>query len=168
MAGDRTMKRLIAECEAEPGYRCSLYSFLGGNTYRLFRNLEIRDVRLAYAPPGSIGNYGGEVDNWMWPRHTGDFSLLRAYVGEDGKPAAYSPDNVPYQPEQFLVPSPEGVNEGDFVAAGQVLARMDTEGIDVALMVPGGVSGTGNAEADHILGGGFPAKYLKKVPLVKQ
>ena len=82
-------KRLVADCEAEPGYRCRLYSFLGGNAYRLFRNLEIQDVRLAYAPPGSVGNYGGEVDNWMWPRHTGDFAFYRAYVGRDGRPAPY-------------------------------------------------------------------------------
>src|SRR5690606_5134043 len=99
---DAIEKRLVAACEADAGYRCSLYSFLGGNDYRLFRNLEIRDVRLAYAPPGSIGNYGGEVDNWMWPRHTGDFAFYRAYVGPDGKPAAHSPDNVPYQPKHWL------------------------------------------------------------------
>ncbi|MGH8076545.1 MAG: S46 family peptidase, partial [Lysobacter sp.] len=73
-------KQLVAQCEAEAGFRCRLYSFAGGNTYRLFRNLEIKDVRLVYAPPGSIGNYGGEVDNWMWPRHTGDFTFYRAYV----------------------------------------------------------------------------------------
>src|SRR5690606_34181065 len=78
---DAVEKQLVSECEAEPGYRCSLYSFLGGNTYRLFRNLEIRDVRLVYAPPGGVGNFGGEVDNWMWPRHTGDFAFYRAYVG---------------------------------------------------------------------------------------
>lgn len=108
-------KKLVAECEAEPGYRCRLYSFLGGSTYRLFRNLEIRDVRLAYAPPGSIGNYGGEIDNWMWPRHTGDFAFYRAYVGRDGKPAAYSPDNVPYQPKVWLKFADKPLGAGDFV-----------------------------------------------------
>ena len=87
---DGIEKQLVSTCEAGGGYRCRLYSFAGGNTYRLFKNLEIRDVRLVYAPPGSIGNYGGEIDNWMWPRHTGDFSFYRAYVGKDGKPAAYS------------------------------------------------------------------------------
>ncbi len=86
---EKIEKQLVASCEREAGFRCRLYSFSGGNTYRLFRNLEIKDVRLVYAPPGSIGNYGGEVDNWMWPRHTGDFSFYRAYVGKDGKPAAY-------------------------------------------------------------------------------
>jgi len=111
-AGDDALKRTqaleafekaqVAACEAEAGYRCQLFSFAGGNTYRLFKNLEIKDVRLAYAPPGSVGKFGGDVDNWMWPRHTGDFSFYRAYVGKDGKPAAYSPDNVPYHPPAHL------------------------------------------------------------------
>lgn len=108
-------KRLVAECEAEPGYRCTVYSFFGGQTYRLFRQLEIRDVRLVYAPPRGIGNYGGEIDNWMWPRHTGDFSFYRAYVGPDGKPAPYSEDNVPYRPKQHLRLASEPLQAGDFV-----------------------------------------------------
>src|SRR5690606_5255299 len=89
---DAIEKQLVAACESEPGYRCRLYSFLGGNDYRLFKNMEISDVRLAYAPPGSIGAFGGDVDNWMWPRHTGDFAFYRAYVGKDGKPAPFSED----------------------------------------------------------------------------
>ncbi|ALN90339.1 peptidase S46 family protein [Lysobacter gummosus] len=108
-------KRLIASCEAEAGYGCELYSFFGGATYRLFRRIEIKDVRLVYAPPGSVGNYGGEVDNWMWPRHTGDFSFYRAYVGKDGKPAEYSKDNVPYQPKRYLKLADKPLGEGDFV-----------------------------------------------------
>jgi len=115
LALDAIEKRLVAECEADPGYRCRLYSFLGGNTYRLFRNLEIRDVRLVYAPPGSVGNYGGEIDNWMWPRHTGDFAFYRAYVGKDGKPAAFSADNVPYQPKRWLKIADKPLGAGDFV-----------------------------------------------------
>ena len=108
-------KAQIAACEAEEGFRCRLYSFSGGNTYRLFKNLEIRDVRLAYAPPGSVGKYGGDVDNWMWPRHTGDFAFYRAYVGKDGKPAAYSEDNVPYQPRHHLKFADQPLGAGDFV-----------------------------------------------------
>ncbi len=108
-------KKLVAQCEAEDGYRCSVASFMGGNTYRLFRNFEIIDIRLVYAPPGAIGNYGGEVDNWMWPRHTGDFSFMRAYVGKDGKPAAYSVDNVPYQPKHWLKFADKPLGVGDFV-----------------------------------------------------
>ena len=108
-------KKLVAECEADAGHRCRLYSFMGGNTYRLFKNIEIKDVRLAYAPPGSVGNYGGEIDNWMWPRHTGDFSFYRAYVGKDGKPAAYSKDNVPFVPKHWLKIADQPLREGDFV-----------------------------------------------------
>ncbi len=108
-------KTQVAQCEAEPGYRCQLFSFSGGNTYRLFKNLEIRDVRLAYAPPGSVGKFGGDIDNWMWPRHTGDFSFYRAYVGKDGKPAAYSKDNVPYQPKHWLKFADQPLGAGDFV-----------------------------------------------------
>ncbi|WP_411834341.1 S46 family peptidase [Pseudoxanthomonas mexicana] len=108
-------KAQVAACEAEAGFRCRLYSFSGGNTYRLFKNLEIRDVRLAYAPPSSIGKFGGDIDNWMWPRHTGDFAFYRAYVGKDGKPAAYSPDNVPYQPKRWLKFADRPLGAGDFV-----------------------------------------------------
>ena len=108
-------KQLIAACEADAGFRCRLYSFSGGNSYRLFRNMEIRDVRLAYAPPGSVGKFGGDVDNWMWPRHTGDFAFYRAYVGKDGKPAAYSPDNVPFKPRHWLKFADQPLGEGDFV-----------------------------------------------------
>jgi hypothetical protein len=108
-------KQLIAQCEAPGGYRCRVYSFMGGNNYRLFKNLEIKDVRLVYAPPGAIGNYGGEVDNWMWPRHTGDFSFYRAYVGKDGKPAAFSADNVPYRPRHWLKLADKPLGAGDFV-----------------------------------------------------
>lgn len=114
-ARDMVEKRLVAACEATPGYRCQLYSFFGGGTYRMFRNLEIRDVRLVYAPPGSIGNYGGEVDNWMWPRHTGDFSFYRAYVGRDGRPAAFSADNVPFRPKHWLKIADKPLAAGDFV-----------------------------------------------------
>ena len=108
-------KQLIAECEQGEGYRCTLYSFFSGQTYRLFRQVEIKDVRLVYAPPRAIGNYGGEIDNWMWPRHTGDFAFYRAYVGKDGKPAAYSEDNVPYEPNQHLKLAAQGLEKGDFV-----------------------------------------------------
>ncbi|HVI26353.1 MAG TPA: S46 family peptidase [Xanthomonadaceae bacterium] len=114
-AAEALEKQLVADCEAGGGYRCRVASFMGGNTWRLFRNLEIQDVRLVYAPPGAIGNYGGEVDNWMWPRHTGDFSFIRAYVGKDGKPAPYSPDNVPYQPKHWLKLADKDLDVGSFV-----------------------------------------------------
>jgi hypothetical protein len=106
-------KELIADCE-KAGLRCRLASMYGGLKYYLFRTLELRDVRLVYAPPRAIGEYGGEVDNWMWPRHTGDISFLRAYVGKDGKPADYSADNVPYKPERFLKVAQDHLRDGDF------------------------------------------------------
>ncbi len=116
-------KAQVAACEADAGYRCRLYSFSGGNAYRLFKNLEIRDVRLAYAPPGSVGNFGGDIDNWMWPRHTGDFSFYRAYVGKNGKPAAFSKDNVPYKPKRWLKFATKPLGEGDFVMVAGYTGR---------------------------------------------
>ncbi|WP_350432524.1 S46 family peptidase [Shewanella sp. H8] len=108
-------KSLVAECEKQDGYRCQVYSFHGGLEYYLVKQLEIRDVRLAYNPAASVGKYGGDIDNWMWPRHTGDFSFYRAYVSKDGKPADFSKDNVPYEPKSFLKVSAKGVSDGDFV-----------------------------------------------------
>ena len=113
---EKRLKALIAACEKDrPGIRCQVSGFFRGGQYMLIENLEIRDVRLVYAPTRSIGVYGGEIDNWAWPRHTGDFSFYRAYVGKDGKPADYAKDNVPYQPKHFLKVSDKGVKNGDFV-----------------------------------------------------
>jgi len=89
-------------------------SFFEGNRYYLFVTETFRDVRLVGAPPSSIGNFGKDTDNWMWPRHTGDFSLFRIYANKDNKPAAYSPDNIPYKPKRSLKISLSGVKEGDF------------------------------------------------------
>ncbi len=112
---EAAQKKLVAECEADGVYRCRVFSHFGGVQYRLFRQMEIRDVRIAYAPPEAIGKFGGDTDNWQWPRHTGDFAFYRAYVDPDGKPAPFSKDNVPYQPRRFLPIAKEGVAEGDFV-----------------------------------------------------
>ena len=113
-AVDTASKRIVAECEREAGIRCSVASMYYGSDFYRIRQLELQDLRLVYAPPRSIGNYGDEIDNFMWPRHTGDFTLLRAYVGKDGKPAAYSPDNVPYSPPSHLQVSSTGPKAGDF------------------------------------------------------
>ena len=118
-------KATTSACESEAGYRCRVYSFMGGNTYRLFKNIEIKDVRLAYAPPASVGKFGGDIDNWMWPRHTGDFSFYRAYVGKDGKPAAFSKDNVPYQPKHWLKMADKPLGAGDFVMVAGYPGRTD-------------------------------------------
>lgn len=116
-AVDMERSRMVDACEtANPGRSCQVAEFYNGHEYQLLRYLELLDVRLVYAPPSSIGNFGGEIDNWMWPRHTGDFSLLRAYVAPDGKPAAFAKDNVPYVPERHFELGPEGVEPGDFVA----------------------------------------------------
>ncbi|MCX7556610.1 S46 family peptidase [Xanthomonadaceae bacterium JHOS43] len=112
---DTAQKKLVAECEAEAGYRCRVFSHFGGVQYRLFRQFEIRDVRIAYAPPDAIGRFGGDIDNWQWPRQTGDFTFYRAYVGPDGKPAPYSKENVPYRPKHHLPMATAGVSDGDFV-----------------------------------------------------
>jgi hypothetical protein len=88
--------------------------FYDGNQYFAFITTIYRDVRLVGAPPESIGKFGSDTDNWVWPRHTGDFSLFRIYAGKDNKPADYSPDNVPYVPKHFLPVSMDGVSEGDF------------------------------------------------------
>ncbi|MBY6107484.1 S46 family peptidase [Ferrimonas balearica] len=112
---DGRTKALVAECEAEPNTRCDVYNFHHGAQYFLIKELEIKDVRLSYTPALSVGKYGGDIDNWMWPRHTGDFAFFRAYVGPDGKPAEYSEDNVPYTPKRFLKVSAAGLSDGDFV-----------------------------------------------------
>jgi hypothetical protein len=113
-AVDSATKAVVAECEAQPGNRCSVANMYYGTDFYLVRQLELQDIRLVYAPPEAIGNYGDEIDNFMWPRHSGDFTLLRAYVGKDGKPAAYSADNVPYAPPAHLQVSTDPVGAGDF------------------------------------------------------
>ncbi|MCB2204744.1 S46 family peptidase [bacterium] len=113
----RAKMRTIAT-DAENGREnisCEVSEMFPGKTYVLFTYRIIRDVRLVYVPPLSVGNYGGETDNWIWPRHTGDFSFLRAYVAPDGSTAAYSKDNVPFEPKRFIKVAPEGVSKDDFV-----------------------------------------------------
>nr|WP_298411431.1 S46 family peptidase [Janthinobacterium sp.] len=112
-AVEKRVKDLIAECETDKMYRCSVPAFHRGLEYYRIRQMMIRDVRLVYAPSDKIGNFGGDIDNYEWPRHTGDYSFLRAYVGKDGRPADPSPDNVPYQSKDFLVVSAEGLKAGD-------------------------------------------------------
>ncbi len=112
---EQRIKALIADCEKDKAYRCSVPAFHRGLEYYRVRQLMIRDVRLVYAPSDKIGNFGGEVDNFEWPRHTGDFAFLRAYVGPDGKPADPSPNNVPYKSRDFLAVSAAGVNNGDAI-----------------------------------------------------
>jgi hypothetical protein len=107
-------KERTAACEKD-GSRCRIASYFGGLRWFEIKQLEIRDVRLVYAPAKGIGNFGGETDNWRWPRHTGDFSFYRAYVGPDGKSATFSKDNVPYRPKHWLKVAAKGASPGDLV-----------------------------------------------------
>ena len=107
--------RLVREStDASKGLRADVEALFYGNQYYLFVFKVFRDVRLVGAPPSSIGKFGGDTDNWMWPRHTGDFSIFRVYADKDNNPADYSPDNVPYRPKKFFKISRAGVQEGDF------------------------------------------------------
>lgn len=109
-------KQIVAECEkGRKGMRCVVGSYFGGAQYTLIEQLEIRDVRLVYAPSEGIGNFGGEIDNWRWPRHGGDFAMFRAYVGPDGKPADFAKENVPYKPPHHLKLASKPLREGDLV-----------------------------------------------------
>lgn len=105
---------LQKEAVAGTHYESEIKSFYFGREYYLFVYEVFHDVRLVGAPPEAIGRFGGDTDNWMWPRHTGDFSLFRIYAGKDNNPAPYSPDNVPYKPKKHLSISVSGVKEGDF------------------------------------------------------
>ncbi len=102
---EATQKKLVAECEKQPGTRCTFAAFDGGLFFTLTEFTELTDVRMVYAPPAAVGDFGGEIDNWMWPRHSGDFALVRVY--QEGKP---------YQPKYFFPLSKDGVKEGDAVA----------------------------------------------------
>ena len=110
----QTIAALVADGErSEPNTKCSVASFLEGKEYHLYYRTQIRDVRLVYAPPRAIGEFGGETDNWEWPRHTGDFSFFRAYVAPDGSVRDHDDTNVPYRAEHWLRVSTDGVQQGD-------------------------------------------------------
>jgi len=111
---EQASKQIVAACEADGSLRCSVANMYYGTDFYRIAQVELQDVRLVYAPPRAIGNYGDEIDNFMWPRHTGDFTLLRAYVGADGKPAPYSQDNVPYANPAHLSLAADGPREGDY------------------------------------------------------
>ena len=112
---DANKQALIAQLEVKyPGMIVTIPGFFGGNQFFAFIYEEYTDVRLVGTPPSSIGKFGGDTDNWMWPRHTGDFSVFRVYAGKDNRPAEYSEDNVPYKAEKWLDVSLDGIEEGDF------------------------------------------------------
>ena len=112
---EKNSAKLVEEAVAEgKGLRASVEPLFYGNKYYMFVFRRYTDVRLVGAPPSSIGKFGGDTDNWMWPRHTGDFSIFRVYADKDNNPAAYSEDNVPYKPKKYFHIAAGGVKEGDF------------------------------------------------------
>jgi hypothetical protein len=108
------IENIVKQAVEGTGYKASVRPFFMGNQYFLFVNETFRDVRLVGAPPSSIGKFGGDTDNWIWPRHTGDFSLFRVYADTNNQPADYSVDNVPYKPAYYFPISLKGIKEGDF------------------------------------------------------
>jgi hypothetical protein len=111
---EKICKSIEKEAVTGTHYKASIKPFYYGNQYYMFITEVFKDIRLVGAPPSNIGKFGGDSDNWMWPRHTGDFSIFRVYVGKDNKPAEYSADNVPYQPKKHLEISLKGAEKNDF------------------------------------------------------
>jgi hypothetical protein len=111
---DKNINALRGSVKKESYQGVTIRGFFENNQYFLFITETYTDVRLVGAPPSAIGNFGKDTDNWMWPRHTGDFSIFRIYAGKDNKPADYSPDNIPYTPKKALTISLNGVKQGDF------------------------------------------------------
>ncbi|WP_430300591.1 S46 family peptidase [Rapidithrix thailandica] len=130
-------KQIEKEAQESERYEASVKGFFDGNEYYLFVYETFNDVRLVGAPPESIGKYGGDTDNWMWPRHTGDFAMFRIYTDKDGKPAEYSKDNVPYAPKKYLPVSLEGYNRGDYAMVmgfpGSTDRYLTSYGVDLAI-----------------------------------
>ena len=116
-------------------YEAVIKPFFYGNQYFMFINEVFPDIRLVGTPPESIGKFGGDTDNWMWPRHTGDFSMYRIYADKNGNPAPYSPDNVPYHPKRHFTISTKGVNENDFTMVfgypGSTQQFLISDGVDI-------------------------------------
>jgi hypothetical protein len=110
----KNIERISAKAVEGSHYKAVIKPFYYGNQYFMYINEVFTDVRLVGAPPSNIGKFGGDTDNWIWPRHTGDFSMFRVYCAPDGKPAAFSSDNVPYKPLKHLTVSLKGLNEDDF------------------------------------------------------
>lgn len=111
---DSVIKAIKEEFGKDNDYVIQVKSFYSNNEFYVFVMEEFKDIRFAYAPPSSIGKFGGDTDNWMWPRHTGDFSVFRVYADSAGKPAEYSMNNIPYTPKKFIPVSTKGYKEGDF------------------------------------------------------
>lgn len=134
---EKSIAEITAEAKGTSHYDVKVKSFYEGNEFYLFVYETFQDVRLVGAPPESIGKYGGDTDNWMWPRHTGDFSLFRVYSGPDGKPAKYGTENIPLKPKHHLPISLDGVQENDFAMVigypGSTSRYLTSFGVDLAI-----------------------------------
>jgi len=130
---DARRKTLADACAKASGHRCEVAVFDDGVRYTLIETVTLRDVRLVYAPPRAVGEYGGEIDNWSWPRHTGDFAIARAYVGADGEPAAQAEGNVPYAPEFFFPVA--GDRAGDALEAGDFVMILGYPGVTYRALI---------------------------------
>ncbi len=121
----KVIDKLKKEAGEKGKYEVSIKSFFEGNEYYMFVYVVYEDVRLVGAPPSAVGKFGGDTDNWMWPRHTGDFSIFRVYTDAEGKPAKYSKENIPLQPKHHLPVSIKGLNKGDFTMIWGYPGRTD-------------------------------------------
>ena len=134
-----SMEKVIKEATKGTHYKATIKPFYYGNQYFMFVTETYSDVRLVGVPPESIGKFGGDSDNWMWPRHTGDFSIWRIYTAPDGKPAKYSPKNIPMVPKKYFPISIKGVEENDFTLVfgypGSTQQFLLSDGVDVVANV---------------------------------
>ncbi len=154
---DKNIAALKISIKKETYQDILIRPFFEGNRYYGFITETYRDIRLVGAPPASIGNFGKDTDNWMWPRHTGDFSMFRIYAGKDNKPNGYSPDNVPYQPKRSLSISLDGVKEGDFTMVfgfpGRTTEYLHSKGVEQIMNVLDPAKIAIREKALHILDG---------------
>ena len=129
--------KIKKEYLAGTGYSADIKPLFNGNQYFIYIYEVFKDIRLVGAPPVSIGKFGGDTDNWIWPRHTGDFSLFRIYAGKNNKPASYSPNNVPYHPKKFFPINLKGCREGDFTMVfgypGTTQRNLPSQGVDLIM-----------------------------------
>ena len=133
----KSISYIEKEAVGDSHYTAEVKSFFEGNEYYLFVYETFNDIRMVGAPPSSVGKFGGDTDNWMWPRHTGDFSMFRIYTGADGKPAEYAKENIPYKPKHHLPISLKGIEKNDFAMVmgypGGTERYMSSEGVNMAL-----------------------------------
>jgi tRNA splicing endonuclease len=134
---EQNIRKIQNDASERGKYFTQVKPLFYGNQYFLYVYKVYRDVRLAGAPPSAIGKFGGDTDNWMWPRHTGDFSLFRVYAGKDNEPAAFSPDNVPYRPKKYFPVSLDGIKTGDFTMVfgnpGSTMQYIPSHEVDIIM-----------------------------------